>query len=147
MAIHPNDRPLLGMQWRGKYFVDMVLPFRLRSAPFIFTSFANLVHNYGGDFLCHYLDDLFTLGPLSSQLCHSCLLTCVRLCKMLGLPLHPDKLEGPATYLTILGIALDSDRLQVRLPAEKRDQIVALLEEWSTKRFSVDKLQSGLSLG
>ena len=68
VAIHPNDRPLLGMQWRGKYFVDLVLPFGLRSTPFIFTSIADLVgwilvHNYGVDFLHHYLDDFFTLGP------------------------------------------------------------------------------------
>ena len=131
VAIHPDDR-LLGMQWRGKYFVVMVLPFWLRSAPFIFTSIADLVewivvHNYGVDFLRHYLDDFFTLGPPSSQLCCSYLLTCVRLCERLGLPLHPNELEGPATCLTILGIELDS--------AEKRDQIVALLEEWPTKRF------------
>ena len=86
VAIHPKDRPLLGMQWRGKYFVDMVLPFRLRSAPFIFTSFADLVHNYGVDFLRHCLDDLFTLGPLSSQLCNSYLLTCVRFVKGLASP-------------------------------------------------------------
>ena len=77
----------------------------------------------------------FTLGPSSSQLCHSYLLTCVRLCERLAPPLPPDKLEGPATCLTIHGIEFDSDRLQVRLPAEKRDRIVALLEGWSTKRF------------
>ena len=140
VAIHPDDRPLLGMQWRGKYFVDLVLPFGLRSAPFIFTSIADLVewilvHNYGVDFLRHYLDDFFTLGPPSSPLCHFYLLTCVRLCERLGLPLHPDKVEGPTTCLTILGIELDSDRLEARLPTEKRDRIVALLEEWSTKRF------------
>ena len=44
--------------------VDMVLPFGLHSAPFIFTSIADLVewilvHNYGMDFLRHYLDDFF----------------------------------------------------------------------------------------
>ena len=116
------------MQWCGKYFVDLVLPFKLRSAPFIFT-------NYGVDVLRHHLDDFFTLGPSSSPLCHSYLLTCVRLCKRLGLPLHPNKLQGPTTCVTILGIELDSDRLQARLPTEKRDRIVALLEEWSTKRF------------
>ena len=27
VAIHPDDRPLLGMQWRGKYFVYLVLLF------------------------------------------------------------------------------------------------------------------------
>ena len=141
VTIHPDDRPLLGMQWRGKYFVDLVLQFGLRSAPFIFTSIADLVewilvHNYGVEFLPHYLDDFFTLGPPSSLLCHFYLPTCVRLCERLGLPLHPDKVEGPTTCLTILGIELDSDRLQARLPTGKRDRIVALLEQWSTKRFS-----------
>ena len=120
--------------------VDMVLPFGLHSAPFIFTSIADLVewilvHNYGMDFLRHYLDDFFTLGPPLSQICHSYLLTLVHLCQMLALPLYPDKLEGPATCLTILGIELDSHRLQAHLPAEKRVWIVLLLEEWSTKHF------------
>ena len=114
VAIHPDDRPLLGMQWRGKYFVDLVLPFGLRSAPFIFTSIADqvewiLVHNYGVDFLRHYLDDFFTLGPPSSPLCHFYLLACVRRCERLVFPLHPDRVEGPATCLTILGIERDSD--------------------------------------
>ena len=31
--VHPNDGYLLGMQWQGNYFVDMALPFGLRSAP------------------------------------------------------------------------------------------------------------------
>ena len=61
--------------------------------------------------------------------------TCVCLCKQLGLPLHPEMLEGPATRLTILGIELDSETLQACLPAEKRDRIVTLLDEWSAKRF------------
>ena len=39
---HPNDRYLLGMQWQDNYFVDMVLPFGLRSAPYIFSSVADL---------------------------------------------------------------------------------------------------------
>ena len=102
VAIHPDDRPLLGMMWRGQYFVDMVLPFGLRSAPFIFTAIADLVewilvHNYGVNFLRHYLDDFLTLGPPASPVCHNNLQTCVQLCKSLGLPLHPEKLEGPAT--------------------------------------------------
>ena len=136
VGIHPTDRPLLGMKWREQYFVDMTLPFGLRSAPFIFTAIADLVewilvHNYSIEFLRHYLDDFLTLGPLASPVCQNNLTTCVQLCERLGLPLHPDKLEGPATCLTILGIQLDSVKLQARLPAEKRDRIIALLEDWS----------------
>lgn len=43
IAIHPADRPLLGMMWHGEYYVDLALPFGLRSAPFIFDSVASLV--------------------------------------------------------------------------------------------------------
>ena len=58
VAIHPQDCPLLGMKWRDKYYVDMALPFGLCSAPYIFTSIADMVkwiltHNYRVDFLCH----------------------------------------------------------------------------------------------
>ena len=56
VGIHQSDRPLLGMKWREQYFVDMALPFGLRSAPFIFTAIADLVewilvHNYVVEFL------------------------------------------------------------------------------------------------
>ena len=36
IPIHPHDWELLGMQWKGLYFFDTVLPFGLRSAPFLF---------------------------------------------------------------------------------------------------------------
>jgi len=58
IPVHPDDRYLLGMQWRGKYFVDMALPFGLHSAPYIFSSVADLVEwileeNYDIGFLLH----------------------------------------------------------------------------------------------
>ena len=50
----------------------------------------------------------------------------------LGIPLHPDKQEGPSTCLTILGIEVDSLNVQACLPQDKLiDRITALLEEWS----------------
>ena len=140
VAIHPQDRSLLGMRWRGKYYVDMALPFGLRSAPHIFTAIADVVewmlaHNYGVTFLRHYLDDFMTLGPPASPVCHHNLQACIRLCSILGLPLHLHKLEGPTTRLSILGIELDSTTLQAWLPEEKRDRIIALLDTWSAKHF------------
>ena len=115
----------------------MALPFGLRSAPFIFTTIADMVQtvNHNVDFLRHYLDDFLTLGPPASPVCRNNLQMCVCLCSQLGLPLHPDKLEGPSTCLSILGIELDSMTLQARLPSEKGDRIVVLLQEWAGKWF------------
>lgn len=43
IAVHPADRYLLGMKWRGQYYVDLALPFGLRSAPYIFNTVAEAV--------------------------------------------------------------------------------------------------------
>lgn len=36
VAIHAEDCHLLGMKYKGSYYVHKVLPFGLRSGPFIF---------------------------------------------------------------------------------------------------------------
>ena len=38
-----EDRQLLGMEWRGAFYVDKVLPFGVRSATYILTCIADLV--------------------------------------------------------------------------------------------------------
>lgn len=68
IPILPDDRYLLDMKWRDQYFIDLALPFGLRSAPAIFNTLADLFewslqHNYNVADLLHYLDDYFTLGP------------------------------------------------------------------------------------
>jgi len=41
VPVHLEDRPHLGMQWKGKFYLDSALPFRLRSAPKIFSVVAD----------------------------------------------------------------------------------------------------------
>ncbi len=48
------------------------------------------------------------------------------LCRAVGAPVKPEKVLGPSTILTILGIELDTILMQARLPQEK---LAALLEE------------------
>ena len=43
VPVHLDDRFLLGMQWRGNFFIDLALPFGLRSAPYIFSAVADLL--------------------------------------------------------------------------------------------------------
>ena len=76
IAIHPSDRHLLGLKWRNTYYIDLALPFGLRSAPAIFNSVAELVewilvHNYGIEDLLHYLDDFILAAPANSVVCAS----------------------------------------------------------------------------
>ena len=90
-----------------------------------------LKKQYDVSFLLHYLDDFHTLGPPNFQTCQRNLDTCIQQFHDWRIPLHPDKLEGPSTLLTVLGIELDSLLLQVRLPQEKFDRIHTLLVSWS----------------
>lgn len=43
IPVHASDRFLLGIRWRGKYYVDLALPLGLRSAPYLFNSVADMV--------------------------------------------------------------------------------------------------------
>ena len=130
VAIHPDDHPLLGRQWRGQYFVDLVLPFGMLSAPFIFTAIADLVewimvHNYDVTFLHHYLDDFLTLGPPSSPVCHNNLQTCVRLCKQLGLPFI--LISWRVLQLVLFSLGLNLTLKHFRLASRLRRGIGLLL--------------------
>ncbi len=144
IPIHPDQQFLLGMRWREQFFVDLTLPFGLRSAPFIFDSVAALVQwilqrRYRVRFLFHYLDDFLTLGPAGSKECAENVCISRSVFARLGLPLHPTKCEGPTTILVFLGIELDSVLQIARLPREKFLATLQLLQFWSTKAWCTRK--------
>ena len=109
VPVHTENRHLLGMKWNGAFYVDMALPFGVRSASYIFTCIANLVvwvakQNYDVTFLMHYLHDFHTLAPPGSSVCQHNLDRSIDCFSKFGIPLHPDKQEGPSACLTIKGI-------------------------------------------
>lgn len=138
VPVHPDDRWLMGMRWRGSVFVDLALPFGLRSAPKIFTAVADavewIVRKKGADFVIHYLDDFLVMGAPETEECTLALRGLLDTFESLGLPVAQDKLEGPDTTLTFLGFELDSRRLEVRLPHGKLEELRRLVQQWKGKR-------------
>ena len=64
VPVYPSDWELLGMKWKGLYFFDMVLPFGLRSAPFLFDQFSSALEwtiqkKLHITKVIHILDDFF----------------------------------------------------------------------------------------
>ena len=109
-----------------------MLPFGLRSAPKIFTAVADALewcareqvsHTY------HYLDDFIIIGPPDSDQCRKDLSTLESICTILGVPLAAHKREGPTTCLTFLGIEMDSGARILRLPADKLQRLISMLQE------------------
>ena len=148
IAINPSDRHLLGLKWHDAYYIDLALPFGLRSAPAIFNSVVELVewifvHNYGIEDLLHYLDDFILAAPANSVVCASNLQVAVAVVARLGLPLHPQKCLGPASCMVILGIELDAAAQIARLPADKFSALQVALSHWSSRKCCTKKdLQS-----
>ena len=136
VPVHPDDWPLLGMHWQGASYVDTRPPFGLRSAPKIFTAVADALHwimvHQGMANSIHYLDDfLFVEPPLTTG---SALRSALALWESLGVPVAPDKMEGPSTRLCFLGIELDSVSLTARLPADKLARLQQLVSAWGDKK-------------
>ena len=124
IVVHPCERYLLGMKWRSRYYMDLALPFGLRSAPYIFNLVADLVewilrHNYQITDLLHYLDDYITAGPPNSPQSEQNLAIASSVCMALGLPLHHAKKVGPTSCMVTLGIELDSVNQLARLPQDE----------------------------
>eukprot|EP00731_Ephydatia_muelleri_P005945 Em0003g193a len=73
VPVHPHDRPLLVMEWKGQVFADPMLPFGLRSAPNIFNAISDALEwhlkSRGIAHIFHYLDDFAILGPPNSNEC------------------------------------------------------------------------------
>ncbi len=64
----------------------------------------------GVDLIFHYLDDFAVVGPPNSKACQRYLDILTRTCRELGVPLAPEKQEGPSTTLIFLGIEIDTIR-------------------------------------
>jgi len=128
VPVHPEDQH---QKWEGVIFMDKTLPFGLRSAPKIFSVVADaaqsILKKEGVNSGLHYLDDyIFVASDQSSAMAQKC--TLINTFTRLGIPLEQSKLEGPSSCLSFLGIEVDTDNLQLRLPHGKLVDLVETLE-------------------
>ena len=136
--VHPDDWPLLGYHWLGKYFVDVCLPFGSRSSPCIFNAFADslqwiLVTKFALAALTHYLDDFFLCAfSLSDGLYKMELVQTVF--NLVGVPVALDKLEGPSQVISYLGIEIDSINSVIRLPDDKLFELRTMITTWLNRK-------------
>ena len=136
--VYCDDWPLLGYKWKGRYYFDVVLPFGGRSSPFIFNNFADVLawiflNHISIEDLLHYLDDFLTANKFF-HVCQEYVTAICNLCKILGVPLAPEKIIGPAQIITYLGIEIDTIEFIIRLPEEKLRELMDTLQVWKDKK-------------
>ena len=148
VPVHPSDWELLGMKWEGLYFFDMVLPFGLRSAPFLFDEFSSAVEWIIQTKLyipnvIHILDDFFFATPPPRSKCMTALCQILHLFAELNIPIAPGKTFPACTCLEFMGILLDSNKMEARLPVDKLTRLQATLLQWTTRKSAtLQELQS-----
>ena len=136
IPVHPSNHPLLGIRWRDCLFLDKALLFSLRSAPKIFNAVADVLQwvlqQQGVACVYHYLDNFIILGEQGKGTC-----TCAKnlqiildVCKELGITVATEKCEGPTTCIVFLGIEVDSERLEMRLPTDKLEWLKETIRSW-----------------
>ena len=123
IPVHPSDWLLLAVQWEDNLYVDLMLPFGLRSAPKIFNAVADALawhlHSEGIPHIRHYLDDFIIIAPPASPQCGESLAILDRKCQTLGVPIADHKRDAPDHVPHLFG---HRDRHQARLPASPRRQ-------------------------
>ena len=89
------------------------------------------------------MDDFLVFGTAGTQEANLALTCALETCRRLGFQVAPEKVKGPSTCLTFLGIEIDTVAYEVRLPSSKLSRLQQLLNEWLSHRSSTKRqLQS-----
>ena len=111
IRVRSEDWDLLGVIWitpegQKQYYVDLTLPFGLRSSAKKFTDFAEalayIMRHNGVSHVEQYLDDFVTWAPTREE-CMENLHIMLRMCEAVGFAVNPGKTVKPTTCLEYLG--------------------------------------------
>lgn len=146
-----DDHWCLIFEWNGKYYVDMFLPFGLRTSPRIFNLFAEAIHwvleQRHGWAVSHYLDDFFAAFPPASEIT-SRSTQFDEVLNEFGFTKAPEKDES-GCRVTHLGFVIDSIKMQVSLPPNKllraQTAVASLLKHKSVSQNSLEETLGFLS--
>ena len=147
IVVRPEDWDLLGSSLEVtdasgekmvQYFVDLVLPFGMRSSPKLFSDFAEAL-NYmmsknGTTDVDNYLDDYFTCGAVGTNQCSDNLKIMLNTCKECNFSVNPSKVVEPTPVLEFLGIVIDSLSMMLCISETRLRDILSQLEKWSGRR-------------
>ena len=80
-----------------------------------------------------------TLAGLPSQACQMSLSSMLFTLNTLGVPIAEHKIEGPSLIIEFLGIILDSQKMEARLPPDKLNRLSMELNAWHIKSQLLSK--------
>jgi hypothetical protein len=136
---NPQDIPLQGFIVRGQWWFDTTFLFGFRTGPSKFSAVAETMRDTFARLtdcphLKNLLDDYFhaTKGR-DSRDNHLILDTFLGFLDAMGLPWAPKKLFHPKTTMTILGLQVDTEKMEISMPQKRMDRLEAILPTWEGK--------------
>ena len=130
------DQWCLIFEWKGQYYMELFLPFGLRTSPRIFNLFSEAIHwileTVHGWAIMHYLDDFFAVFPAHVEL-DGLSRTFDDVLSEIGFVKAPEKDES-GTVVTHLGFQIDSNLMEVRLPPNKHARAVRAVSELALRK-------------
>ena len=148
LPIAPDSYHLLGFQWNSAYFIDKSLPMGLSSACNKFELFSSaiqwiLIHKLKVKHMSHILDDFMFFGAPSSRQCELSLKAFLLLSESLNIPIKSQKTVLPTTCAQLHGLEIDTLKMEIRIPDDKRQRALSLLKMFSTRKcVTLVELQS-----
>ena len=136
----PGNWNLLGIYQQNQYYVDLYLPFGLRSAPYLFNQLSDALEwilktiiTQGTSFIFQTIFFIAEAYACRWQ-CLSSFSTLLRLFMSDRAPVVASKTLGPSQVLEFMGIELDSTSMEARLPEDKLLRTRALLNSFTGRR-------------
>lgn len=137
IGVAPKDRELLGFRWRNKYYAHTVLPFGLRSAPYLWGRLAQLILRrvrYECDarglqaFITLYVDDYLMAGASSAD-ANACLEILQSVCRRWRIMLAEDKTFRATQEMEVLGVIVNTLEMTLSMHPGRMSSTRRLLQQ------------------
>ena len=131
VPVSPYDQWLLMYEWNGKIYVELFLPFGLRTAPLIFNLFREAIQwvmQLKGYNLCHYIDDFLLILPPGPTMVHTAAKDFSEVCETIGFMIEQKK-NKEGTLVDFLGLEIDTIAMEARLPPDKYKHALSIVAD------------------
>lgn len=131
LRLCPADYFLTGIYWKDSFYLDISIPFGLRTGALACqrtTDAVAYIFKTRGYQVYNYLDDF--AGAEDQNTAQSAFQALLDLLNSLGLAESPEKRVTPCTVMDFLGITFNSVDMSMEIPVGKRQDIFNLLLQW-----------------
>lgn len=136
-ALDPYDWPLNCICHKNQFYIDVRMPFGSRLSSLYMQRIAGFITRAAareGITVVIYLDDILVICP-RYQDTHHTFSSVMNIVRNLGLPIAWEKIISPTRAIRFLGIIIDLDKKETRMPVDKIARFLELIDDITGRKF------------